>query len=244
MNRVLLFASELDRAGRAVLRDRRAAHLLRTLAVAPGSRVRIGVINGARGWGEVSAVSPDSVILDCRFEEREEAAGAAPVDLILALPRPKAMKRLWAPLAMLGVGRVDIVNAEKVERNYFDTHWLDPTYYEPLLIEGLEQAGDTRMPAVAIHRRFRPFVEDQVPALYGGHVRWVGHPGAEMRAPAWEGAAERAVLAVGPEGGWADFELGLLQAAGFRPVSLGSRTLRTDVACISLLTLAAAGKNA
>jgi RsmE family RNA methyltransferase len=48
---------------------------------------------------------------------------------------------------------------------------------------------------------------------------------------------ERVLLAVGPEGGWNDFEIQLLESHGFQRVGMGSRTLRTDTACIALLAL-------
>jgi len=40
----------------------------------------------------------------------------------------------------------------------------------------------------------------------------------------------RAVIAIGPEGGWEDAELELFRAAGFAGVHLGPRILRTDTA--------------
>ena len=46
---------------------------------------------------------------------------------------------------------------------------------------------------------------------------------------------ERVVLAIGPEGGWTDGEVELLESRGFRRRSLGPRILRTDTATISLL---------
>ena len=47
------------------------------------------------------------------------------------------------------------------------------------------------------------------------------------------------VLAVGPEGGWAeDYELDLFKSLGFQQVTLGTRILRSDVAVVSLLSLA------
>ena len=52
------------------------------------------------------------------------------------------------------------------------------------------------------------------------------------------GADTRVLLAVGPEGGWNEFELSLLESHGFQRASMGSRTLRTDTACIALLALA------
>jgi len=47
----------------------------------------------------------------------------------------------------------------------------------------------------------------------------------------------RVLLAVGPEGGWTDFEVQLLETHGFQPFGMGSRTLRTDTACIALLAI-------
>jgi RsmE family RNA methyltransferase len=182
------------------------------------------------------------VELDCRLGD----AGPIPdVDLLLALPRPKVMRRLWAQLAALGVGRIMLTNAARVERNYFDTHVLDEAHYRPLLLEGLQQAQDTRLPGVSIHRRFRPLVEDELDALSSAGTRLVAHPApaATPIASAWPQGAARVLLAVGPEGGWDDFELRLLFGRGFSPVSLGARTLRTDTACIALLAALRAGRD-
>lgn len=218
------------------LRDDRAAHLLRVLTVAPGHTVRVGVLDGAIGTGVVTHVSDDEVTLRCAFAD--PAPPPAGVDLLLALPRPKVMRRLWAQLAAIGVGRIILTNAERVERNYFDTHVITPACYEPLLVEGLQQARDTRLPRVSIHRRFKPLIEDELDELAGQGNRLVAHPGAERTvAAAAEGGHARVTLAVGPEGGWNDYELALLEQHGFVAVGMGARTLRTDTACISLLAL-------
>jgi len=154
------------------------------------------------------------------------------------------MRRLWAQLAALGVGRIMLTNAARVERNYFDTHVLEPEFYRPLLVEGLQQARDTHLPRVSIHRRFRPLVEDELDVLSPDAARVVAHPAADAApiAGAWPHGARRVLLAVGPEGGWDDFELRLLIARGFRPASLGTRTLRTDTACVALLAALRAGR--
>ena len=52
------------------------------------------------------------------------------------------------------------------------------------------------------------------------------------------GSGQRLLLAIGPEGGWNGFELGLLQAHRFQLAGMGPRTLRTDTACIALLAIA------
>jgi len=238
MNLVLVDPEEITPSGDAVLSGSRAEHLLKVLHAAPGHEVRIGVIDGPRGVGTVQAIAEGAVTLRCAFEG--DAPPRPAIDLLLALPRPKVLRRLWAQIAALGVGQIILTNAEKVERNYFDTHVLSPESYRPLLIEGLQQARDTRLPAVSIHRQFRVLVEDQLDALVGPALRVVADPSASKAlsqvVPA--GAPQRLLLAIGPEGGWNAFELGLLAAHGFQPAGIGPRILRSDTACVALLAIA------
>ena len=196
------------------------------------------MLDGPRGTATVESVGDSRVALRCVFEAAIPPRPS--IDLLLGVPRPKVMRRLWAQIAALGVGRIILANAEKVERNYFDTHILAPETYRPLLIEGLQQARDTWLPLVTIHRQFRILVEDDLDGLCGQGRRVVADPSATRALPdvVCGSGDERLLLAVGPEGGWNAFELGLLQARGFQPVGMGPRTLRTDTACIALLAIA------
>ena len=242
MNLILFDRDELGESGTVALCDARATHLLEVLDIAPGQEVRIGVIDGPRGVATVQAIADGTVTLRCALEG--DAPSRPAIDLLLALPRPKVMRRLWAQIAALGVGRIILTNAEKVERNYFDTHVLTPETYRPLLIEGLQQARDTRLPAVSVHRQFKVLVEDQLDALVGPAFRVVADPSATRGlSDVVRGAEERVLLGIGPEGGWNAFELDLLGAHGFQSAGMGSRTLRSDTACIALLTLAHAARS-
>jgi len=238
VNLILLEPGEVDARGRAVLSDARAGHVRDVLRAEPGGSVRCGVVDGPRGIARIEAVSAGGVELSCEFEAVPPPVPR--VDLLLALPRPKVMNRLWAQLAAIGVGRIILTNACKVERVYFDTHVLREEHYRSLLIEGLQQAQDTRLPRVSIHRQFRKLVEDELDELSPGSRRLLADPRAECRlasAPPCR-AGERLLLAVGPEGGWTDFEKDLLAGRGFTPVSMGERPLRSDTACIALLAVA------
>jgi RsmE family RNA methyltransferase len=136
-------------------------------------------------------------------------------------------------VASLGVDRVVLLNAARVEKSYFDSKVLDPAFVNELFEQGLEQARDTRAPELLVRERFRPFVEDELDALFPSGARLLAHPVAERRrAP----RGERTLLAVGPEGGWVPFELELLAARGFQMFSIGPRTLRTEVAVPYLLS--------
>lgn len=244
MNLVILDRHELLGSSQATLVDARAAHLLDVLKVAPGHAVRVGLLDGPLGVGTVESAAEGRVTLRCAFDD--DLPARPPVDLLLALPRPKVMRRLWAQLAALGVGQIILTNAERVERQYFDTHVVTEACYRPLLIEGLQQARDTRLPAVSIHRQFKVLVEDHLDTLFGGGVRLVADPGAAASITSAIGGRRdaRVLIAIGPEGGWNVFELGLLQAHGFQPVGVGPRTLRVDTACTALLAVIHASMHA
>ena len=241
MNLIIVRREELAPGNLAALEDGRARHIRTVLGAGPGATVRIGLLDGPLGLATVARVEGERVVLNCVFEA--DAPPAPRLDLLLALPRPKVLGRLWAQLAALGVGRIVLVNAARVERCYFDSHVLSPAFFTPRLIEGLQQARDTRLPEVLVRRRFRPFVEDELDGLFPGSLRLAADPGGERRIgdsfPVADGAPPRVLLAVGPEGGWVPFELGLLRARGFALVGMGPRTLRADTACIALLSLVA-----
>lgn len=239
MNRILVEAEELDPDGRAELRDARARHLREVLHAAVGSQYRAGVVDGPVGDLVVEVIHDARVRV--RFEAGGDPPGAPAIDLVLALPRPKVLNRLWAQLAAIGVRRILLTGARRVERYYFDSHVLDPANYRPRLVEGLQQASDTRLPDVAVFRHLRAAVEQGLDGRDPKASRVVLHPGAEQRlidhAP---DNADGLILAVGPEGGWSDDEVSFLDRSGFDPRCLGGRILRSDTACIAALALAAA----
>jgi len=237
VNLILLEPNEVGDDGGVRLSDGRADHIVTVLGAVPGDTVRIGVIDGPRGVATVQARAEGTVDLRCAFEA--ETPPRPRVDLLLAVPRPKVMRRLWAQLAAMGVGRIVLTNAERVERPYFDTHVLRPETYRPLLVEGLQQVRDTRLPLVSIHRRFKVLVEDDLDALVGPGLRLIADPAAPRSAGdvVREQAPARILLAIGPEGGWNAYERDLLAAHRFHAVGMGPRALRTDTASVALLAL-------
>ncbi|HJL15438.1 MAG TPA: RsmE family RNA methyltransferase [Sandaracinaceae bacterium LLY-WYZ-13_1] len=239
MNLLLLSPAEVAPDGGVFLADDRARHLREVLRVAPGREVRAGLLDGPLGSARVEAVDAEGVRLT--LTTRGEPPPRPRIDLLLAVPRPKVLKRLWAPLASLGVGRVLLTNARRVERCYFDSHAVRPETYRPRLIEGLAQARDTRVPAVEVHRSLKILVEDRLDEASPDARRLLADPA--YRRSAHEAARRtppsgRLLLALGPEGGWSAYERDLLERHGFVGVGLGPRILRSDVAVVALLALA------
>jgi RsmE family RNA methyltransferase len=82
-------------------------------------------------------------------------------------------------------------------------------------------------------------IEDHLDALAGDGRRLVADHRATQPIHSATRTGSRLLLAVGPEGGWNEFELAMLQAHRFQPVSMGPRTLRVDTACVALVAIAA-----
>jgi 16S rRNA (uracil1498-N3)-methyltransferase len=240
MNLILLERSEIAADGAAILRGERARHVREVLKAARGATVRVGAVDGPMGTATVEGDDGGGCVrIRCRLAGGPQSP--PPVDVLLAMPRPKAMNRLWPVLASLGVGRIAIVGAWKTERSYFDSHVLEPDRVRAGLIEGLQQAGDTRLPQVSVHRSLRELLEEELEGFGTYAARLAAHPGEGAFPYEWlrnlpQGA--RMLVAIGPEGGWTEGELERLAAHGFEPASWGPRTLRTDTACAVLLGLA------
>jgi 16S rRNA (uracil1498-N3)-methyltransferase len=241
MNLVLLEPHEVEAAtGRVVLDDHRAVHLRDVLRVAPGSRLRVGVVGGA--MGEATVIHLEGAAVTLALGELSIAPTPSRVDVVLCLPRPKVLARLLSPLAQLGVRQVHLSGAWRVEKFYFDATILSAEEYRPLLLEGLAQAKDTLVPALSVHRSFAWLLRTELGPPSSEQLRIYADPG-ETRTiretvAAWPARAHgQAILAIGPEGGFTDRERRELEAASFVRVGLGPRVLRSDVATIALLTL-------
>ncbi len=235
LNLLLLEDEDFLPDGTVRLAGRRAVHAREVLKAASGERLRVGKLGGLLGEGTVLASTPSELRLAVSLTEPPPPR--ADVDLLLAVPRPKALKKVLPAAASLGVSRIVLVNAFRVEKSYFGSGVLDPASVKALLVLGLEQARDTLLPEILVRERFRPFVEDELDAVFGaGRRRLLPHPPAPRSmgglAPLARGA--RAVLAVGPEGGWIPFEVELLERQGFEAFTLGPRILRVET-CVAVL---------
>lgn len=231
MNRILFDPGEIA-DGIATFGGERAEHVLKVLHGEVGQTLKTGEVGGKVGVGEIVAIRDGQVSV----RVRHDAEPLRPwVDLVLAPPRPRSLKRLLPVLATMGVGRVFLVGAKKVEKDFWGATLLREENCRPLLVAGLMQGCvSSILPTVETRRNFRRFVTDELDALCPTANRLVAHPyGAGEQGR--EARAGRPLLAIGPEGGWTDEEVELLEAHGFARRSLGSRILRTDTAAIALL---------
>lgn len=218
--------NEIDKDGVASLTGERAAWIL-SLDAKPGSTFRAGLIDGATGSATVTSLSEQSVTVKCLFDQ---AATPPPVlSVILAMPRPKALKRILRTAGEFGLKELILVNANFVEPEYFGSHLLEEKFSREILIQGMSQSGTTHMPRISIHRRLRPFVEDEIDTLFNEETKILAHPAPEP-TPCPFPSDGKHVVAIGPERGWIPWEIEMFQRAGFSLFSLGGKFLRTETA--------------
>ena len=236
MNLLLFEPEDFLPDGTAAVSGRRLRQLREVIKAEPGKLCKAGVLGGMVGRAELLTIDAERAIF--RFEPQQYPPPPLAVTLLCALPRPLTFAKVIHSAVTCGVKLIHFFHSAKVEKSYWQSSKLDPAAIRHEVILALEQCGDTVMPEIFFHRRFRIFVEDEIPAVVSENaLRLFGSPCAVEAVPI--GAAQRGpvALAVGPEGGFNEFEEQLLQGSGFRPVTLGKRILRSEFAVNSILTL-------
>lgn len=228
MNLLVLLDEDFSAPTLVRLTGRRLIHAKEVLGAKPGGVLKVGRVNGKIGAGRILSLDAEALELEVHLDA--EPPPKLPLTLLLALPRPKVLDRCLQSAAALGVSRLVLLNAWRVEKAYWASPKLEPDHLREQLLLGLEQARDTVLPELELARLFVPFLEAEE-ARPGRKL--LAHPGAT--APCPRGLESPTTLALGPEGGWVQAELDSFSRAGFEPVSLGPRVLRTETALAALI---------
>lgn len=232
MNLILLFDHDFISNDQFRITDRRFEHIRNTLRASLGDNITVGKVNGLIGTASITKIDTDGVILSLH-EANTPPPLALPLTLIIALPRPKMVKRILQTCATMGVKEIIFINSFRVEKSYWQSPLLSKESVEEQLVLGLEQAKDTVMPTVVFEKRFKPFVEDRLPIKTANTLAMVAHPNSEEACPS--NVTTPTTLVVGPEGGFIPYEIDKLIVAGCQAVHLGQRILRVETAITVLL---------
>ena len=231
-------------------KDRRAVHMRNVLKTVDGDTLRVGIIGGQMYDADVS-VNGETYTLTLRSSKLRMTSVDADNDisLILAFPRPKALIRMLPVFSQQGVKKVALCNASRVEKSYWGSHVLNESFYRPLLVKGLEQASvSTRLPLFSSDPRPLDQFLKRLDVEFPNFVRILAHPqeNCHLGDFLFDECLKRKqallplqlVVAIGPEGGWLDFEIELLvKEHGFICASFSPRVLTTDIAVVSVVTL-------
>jgi 16S rRNA (uracil1498-N3)-methyltransferase len=212
--------------------DRRAVHLRGVLGVHVGARVRAGVVGGATGTAEVVA---DAGTLVLRLALTEPARASLPIELVLAVPRPKVLTRTVEAAAAFGIERITLTNAWRVDKAYLRSPRLAPDALALAARLGAEQGGVSQLPAITVYERLMALLDEHWPIADPSRLQLIAHPGAPPIEDAVTDPARPIVLAIGPEGGWIAREVETFVVRGFTPVALAPTILRVETAVAAAL---------
>ena len=237
MNLIVVAERSFDDRGRISLEGRQATHVREVLRPAVGDSLRVGIVRGRRGTARVLALDGPEILLEPDWNQPPSPRPT--IDLVLAMPRPKALARVLATAACMGVGRIDLVNAWRVDKSYLDSPQLQPERLRHNLLLGCEQGATTWLPDIAVHRRLMPLMRGPLAERAGtGQVCCLlAHPSAQttLEQALPPGTTQPTIAAIGPEGGWIDRECVSFAELGFAGISLGQAVLRVEIAVASLL---------
>lgn len=231
MNLILLFHDDLLTHERARITGRRLRHVLEVHRARVGDELAVGLLGGRIGTGRVTRLDERALEMDISLD-RDPPAGL-PITVILALPRPKVLRRVLFSMTVMGIKRVILVNAARVEKSYWQSPFLQEDSIHRHLVLGLEQARDTMPPGVLFRPLFKPFVEDELSDIARGTLALAAHPSGLESCP--RGVAGPVTLAIGPEGGFVPFEIEKFRFLGFSIVHAGVRVLNVETAVSALI---------
>lgn len=223
MNIILLDSRQTETEFWSITSTRQLEHLQQRLQIQVGDTLKVGIREGQRYLTEIVEISEKAVRL--KPLQQETVPEKLPVTLIVALPRPKVLRRLIMDSVTLGVEKIILLHSYRVDKSYWQTPFLQQlNHYIEL---GLEQAGDTVAPQIELYKRFKPFVEDILPGLItSSRPAYVAHPYVEQAMPF--AIQHPCTIVIGPEGGFIPYEVDLLIKNGCQAVSLGNRIIRTE----------------
>ena len=231
MNLILLDTSDFISESCVQLEGSRLVHIQNVHGSKIGDTVRVGQLGGLVGSGTITELGQDKLTLEVKLNQQPPTK--LPLSIILALPRPKMIRRIFRTVAELGVKRLHVINSYRVEKSFWQSPAINEHNVHQYLIEGLQQAKDTVLPQVSFHKRFKPFVEDELPGIIKNSKSLLAHPGLGESCP--HQLNQPVTLAIGPEGGFIPYEVEKLQETGFDGIHLGKRILKVENALTTLI---------
>lgn len=234
MNLMLLEKTDFIDEGVAEIGGRRFVHAMEILKMAERSgECKAGIVGGRIGRASLLAVDETHQTMRVRFEPLYSPPPALPLVLLCAMQRPLTFRKIIHAAVSMGVKELHFFHCRKVEKSYWSSPQVAPDAAMADALLALEQAVDTILPQIFFHDRFKPFVEDELPGIVAGK-RWLAaHPSGTAPCPV--DISTPAALTVGPEGGFTEYETGMLAEAGAELVTMGPRILRSEVAVPALI---------
>jgi 16S rRNA (uracil1498-N3)-methyltransferase len=211
-----------------------AYHVARVLRMRPGAPLIVFDGSGMDFPSEIVNVDGDQVSV--RLTSQTPATGESPLRITLVQGISRGERMDWTlqkatELGVIGVAPVltsrSVVRLDEKQAAKKHAHW------RAIVIGACEQCGRSRIPTVGMPVQLR----DHFANVRKDGMRLVLSPSAPASLAGIASLPSKVDLLIGPEGGLDDDEISAAQKAGFMPVRLGPRVLRTETAGVVALTV-------
>ena len=230
MNMLLLNKEDFLSSDTVCITGRRFSRLKDFIHIDIGKEIKAGIRNENCGSARVTGIESDRVTLV--YTPQSAPPPPPSLTLIIALQRPQTFSKVIHSAVTIGIKQIHFIHTFIVEKSYWQSSRLLPENLQEEIDLALEQSADPVEPQLFFHRRFKIFAEDELEKIAGSSCRLLGDPAGTAPVPM---PGTPITLALGPEGGFTEYELNTFKEHKFTPMSLGSRILRTEFALAALL---------
>jgi len=225
---------ELQTGRRLTVEGSAGNHISRVLRLRVGDALTLFNGQGGEYAGSIDEIRRDTVVVS--ILERRDVDRESPCQLTLAqgISRGERMDWVVQKATELGVWQIapifterSIVQLDEKQASRKLQHWRS------IAIAACEQSGRNHVPQITQPVGLYELLEKRT----SSGTALLLSPGAPLRIADLASSGTQITVLIGPEGGLADVEQQAAVKAGFTPVRLGPRVLRTETAAVCALTL-------
>lgn len=225
-------ASPLAAGTHAVLSEQAAHHVAKVLRMQPGESLTLFNGDGCDYFGNIATVDKRQVSIAIERAAAVERESPLAIHLGIAISKGERMDLVIQKATELGVSAITPLQSERVEvrlKGEREEKKLD--HWRGVTIAACEQCGRAKLPDL---HEITPL--DTWLRGVDAERKFVLHHRSSEPLAATE-APRSVALLIGPEGGLSEAEIASAERAGFAPLRLGPRVLRTETAPLAALSV-------
>lgn len=237
MRRIRLDAN-LHNGSSITLPAAEAHYIARVIRLQEGDTIAAFDGSGQEWHLRLTTVSGRHVEADIIASQQSDPTAITPVILGQAFPKSTKMDLIVEKCSELGLTTlVPLYTERTVVREVPERLQNRLTRWRRIAESAAKQCGRRTLLEIHPPQSLSDFCR-QYQSAAAKLICWEGetHSGVKHQLERLAEASSHAVL-IGPEGGWTDAEVNLTRNAGFVPISLGPRILRTETAAITITSL-------
>ena len=214
-------------------------HISRVLRLSPGTTIQLVCPGVSRFNGTITQITPDQTTVVISEVQSESNQQQVPIHLIQGLPKADHLDLILQKGTELGLDRITLVPTDSSVVKLSADRLPDRLIrWQKIGMEAARQSERLAPPAID----WGTTLETVFTQLPSEGLRLLLWERAEHPSPLREQLANLAPpcsvhLLVGPEGGFTPREYQQAVSAGFIPLSLGRRILRTETASLAITAI-------